>query len=38
MIDYWSKLKLDECWSKKERYNKIMDYILNTEEENEDDE
>ena len=27
MIDYWSKLKLDECWSKKERFNKIMNYI-----------
>lgn len=39
MIDYWNKLKLDECWSKKDRYNKIMNYILNeTNEENEDDE
>ena len=32
MIDYWSKLKLDECWSEKQRYNKIMNYILNEDE------
>ena len=31
MIDYWNKLKLDECWSKKQRFNKIMNYILNNE-------
>jgi len=30
-VDYWSKLKLDECWSKKERFNKIMNYILNND-------
>lgn len=30
-IDYWSKLKLDECWSKKERFNKIMSYLLGDE-------
>lgn len=36
MIDYWKELKLDECWSKKERFNKIMNYIMNQE--NEDDE
>lgn len=35
-VDYWSKLKLDECWSEKERFNKIMNYIMETE--NEDDE
>lgn len=29
MIDYWSKLKLDECWSKKDKFNKIMNYIMN---------
>jgi len=29
MVDYWSKLKLDECWSKKDRFNKIMNYIMN---------
>ena len=29
MIDYWSKLKIDECWSKKDRFNKIMNYIMN---------
>ena len=27
MIDYWSKLKLNEAWSKKERFNYIMNYI-----------
>lgn len=35
-VDYWAKLKLDECWSEKQRFNKIMNYIMN--EENEDDE
>lgn len=30
-IDYWSKLKLDECWSEKARFNKIMNYIMNEE-------
>lgn len=33
MIDYWSKLKLDECWSKQKRFNIMMNYILNGEEE-----
>ena len=36
MTDYWSKLELNECWSEKQRYNKIMNYIdkkLNGEEE-----
>ena len=37
MIDYWSKLKLDECWSKKERFNKVMNYI-NSEVGNEEEE
>ena len=27
MTDYWSKLELNECWSEKQRYNKIMNYI-----------
>jgi len=27
-IDYWSKLKLDECWSKKERFNIMMTYLM----------
>lgn len=27
MIDYWSKLKLNECWSDKQRFNIIMNYI-----------
>ena len=27
MTDYWTKLKLNECWSEKERFNKIMNYI-----------
>lgn len=27
MIDYWSKLKIDECWSEKERFNMMMNYI-----------
>lgn len=31
MIDYWSKLKLDECWSEKQRFNRIMNHILNEE-------
>ena len=26
-VDYWSKLKLNECWSERERFNKIMNYI-----------
>jgi hypothetical protein len=29
MVDYWSKLKLNECWSQKERYNKVLNIILN---------
>lgn len=29
MVDYWSKLKLDECWSKKKRFNIMMNYIMN---------
>ena len=27
MKDYWSKLKLNESWGKKERFNYIMNYI-----------
>ena len=27
--DYWSKLKLNECWSEKDRFNIIMNKILN---------
>lgn len=27
MTDYWSKLELNECWSEKQRFNIIMDYI-----------
>lgn len=38
MIDYWSKLKLDECWSKKERFNKVMNYIQGELEEKEEEE
>lgn len=30
MIDYWSKLKLNECWSNKQRFNIIMNEILNS--------
>ena len=26
--DYWSKLKLNECWSEKQRYNILMNYII----------
>ncbi len=26
-VDYWSKLKINECWSEKQRFNKIMNYI-----------
>lgn len=29
MVDYWKKLKLDECWSKKQRFNIIMEKIEN---------
>lgn len=35
MIDYWSKLNIDECWSEKERFNMIMNYILNGKDEDE---
>lgn len=41
MTDYWSKLELNECWSEKQRYNKIMNYIdkkLSEEEVTQDDE
>ena len=31
MIDYWNKLKLDECWSKKQRFNIMMNYIMDGE-------
>ena len=31
MIDYWSKLKLNECWSERERFNIIMNYIKENE-------
>lgn len=27
MIDYWKELGLKESWSKKERFNFIMNYI-----------
>ncbi len=27
MVDYWSKLGLNEAWSKKERFNYIMNYV-----------
>lgn len=27
MTDYWSKLKLNECWSEKERFNYLMEKI-----------
>lgn len=36
-IDYWSKLKLYECWSEKERFNILMNYIdekINANEDN----
>lgn len=33
MTDYWSKLKLNECWSEKERYNLILNLALGTENE-----
>ena len=26
-MDYWSKLKLNECWSERERYNILMSFI-----------
>lgn len=29
-IDYWSKLKVNECWSEKQRYNLIMNLVLNS--------
>ena len=35
-IDYWSKLKLNECWSERERFNIIMNYIDEKLGENED--
>lgn len=28
MRDYWKELKLNECWSAKARYNKIMELVL----------
>lgn len=36
MKDYWAELKLNECWSEKERFNIIMNYIDEKLEENED--
>lgn len=36
MTDYWSKLKLNECWSERERFNKIMAYIDEQLEDNDD--
>lgn len=33
MKDYWSKLKLNECWSEKERFNLLMNTILGDTEE-----
>ncbi len=44
MKDYWSKLKLNESWGKRERFNFIMNYIdevignSESEEESEDEE
>ena len=35
-IDYWSKFKLNECWSERERFNIIMNYIDEKLGENED--
>lgn len=35
MKDYWSELELNECWSEKQRYNKILNYIFG-EDENEE--
>ena len=35
MKDYWSKLNINECWSEKQRFNIIMNYI--NSELNEDD-
>lgn len=32
MEDYWSKLKLNECWSKKQRFNILMNHIFNSDE------
>lgn len=28
MRDYWKELKLNECWSERERYNYIMNLVL----------
>lgn len=33
-IDYWSKLKLNECWSEKQRFNIIMNYIMSEQDDN----
>ncbi len=30
MRDYWTELKLNECWSTRQRYNRIMNIVLNT--------
>ncbi len=38
MKDYWSELKLNECWSEKQRFNIIMNYIFADEDDTEDDE
>ena len=27
MKDYWSKLNINECWSEKQRFNFIMNYV-----------
>lgn len=27
MTDYWSKLNINECWSEKQRYNFILNYV-----------
>jgi hypothetical protein len=35
-VDYWSKLKLNECWSERERFNIIMNYIMAEEDDDTD--
>ena len=38
MKDYWSKLKLNECWSEKQRFNIIMNYVDSLVEDEEEEE
>lgn len=35
MRDYWKELKLNECWSEKQRFNIIMNYIMQDEDNDE---